>query len=114
MAGLAEYWNGKGDPWDSLFDIAGRSLRQKQKVESELMPYWIYEEVENPSRVERLVPLPPFSNENARFKALKRSLAVYRLAFGQPRQEDLIEYLVGVHEDLDEQSLRALQLNLAP
>ena len=114
LAGLAEHWNGKGDPWDSLFDIAGRSLRQNQKVESELMPYWIYEEVENPSRVERLVPLPPFSSENARFKALKRSLAVYRLAFGQPRQEDLIEYLVGAHEDLDEQSLRALQLNLAP
>ena len=114
LAGLAEHWNGKGDPWDSLFDIAGRSLRQNQKVESELMPYWIYEEVENPSRVERLVRLPPFSSENARFKALKRSLAVYRLAFGQPRQEDLIEYLVSAHEDLDEQSLRALQLNLAP
>ena len=114
LAGLAEHWNGKGDPWDSLFDIAGRSLRQNQKVESELMPYWIYEEVENPARVERLVPLPPFSSENAKFKALKRSLAVYRLAFGQPRQEDLIEYLVSAHEDLDEQSLRALQLNLAP
>ena len=78
------------------------------------MPYWIYEEVDEPCRVERLVPLPPFSSENAKFKALKRSLAVYRLAFGQPRQEDLIEYLADAHADWDEKALRELQLNLAP
>jgi len=59
--------------------------------------------------------LPPFSSENARFKALKSSLAVYRLAFGQPRQEDLIEYLVSAQKkDWDEQALREQQLNLAP
>jgi hypothetical protein len=78
------------------------------------MPYWIYEEGENACRVERLVPLPPFSSENARYKALKRSLAVYRLAFGQPRQEDLVEYLASIKQDCDKQALRELQLNLAP
>ena len=60
------------------------------------------------------MPLPPFSSENAKFKALKRSLAVYRLAFGQPRQEDLIEYLSGMDEEHDEAVLRNMQLNLAP
>ena len=77
-------------------------------------PFWIFEDVENPTRVERLVPLPPFSSENAKFKALKRSLAVYRLAFGQPRQEDLIEFLAEAADGADSRLLREMQLNLAP
>jgi len=32
------------------------------------------------------VPLLPYSREVARPKWLKKSVAVYRLAFGQPRQ----------------------------
>jgi hypothetical protein len=115
LAGLAQDWNGRGDPWDHLFRIARRRLRQDGSAGSDLMPYWIYEEVDDPCRVERLVPLPPFSSENARFKALKRSLAVYRLAFGQPRQEDLIEFLADAHQNnTDEHTLREFQLNLAP
>jgi hypothetical protein len=114
LSGLAQDWNGRGDPWDALFKIARQRLRDNGSNESELMPYWIYEEGENPCRVERLVPLPPFSSENARFKALKRSLAVYRLAFGQPRQEDLIEYLASSRQDWDQHAIRELQLNLAP
>lgn len=35
----------------------------------------------------------PFSREVRRLEWLERSLTVYRLAFGQPRQEDLQEYL---------------------
>lgn len=114
LKGLAESWNLRGDPWEQLFNIARRRLIEDQRFESDLMPYWIYEEVENPARVERLVPLPPFSSENARFKALKRSLAIYRLAFGQPRQEDLIEYLTGANAKCDAQTIKEMQLNLAP
>jgi hypothetical protein len=114
LSGLAQCWNRRGDPWDQLFKLAKDRLKRDGVAKSELMPFWIFEEVEDPCRVERLVPLPPFSSENARFKALKRSLAVYRLAFGQPRQEDLIEYLAEAHVDWDEQMLRKLQLNLAP
>jgi len=114
LDGLAKEWNGRGDPWDALFKIAGQRLRDSGLAENELMPFWIFEDVDDPIRVERLVPLPPFSSENAKFKALKRSLAVYRLAFGQPRQEDLIEFLAEAHKGSDEQSLRDMQLNLAP
>jgi hypothetical protein len=114
LSGLAQHWNGRGDPWTELFKIASKRLRDNESCDNELMPYWIFEEVDNPTRVERLVPLPPFSSENSRFKALKRSLAIYRLAFGQPRQEDLIEFLTNAKLDCDEQTLRKLQLNLAP
>ncbi|MFT6437777.1 MAG: hypothetical protein ACJAVI_005858 [Candidatus Azotimanducaceae bacterium] len=114
LSGLSKEWNGRGDPWDQLFHIAKRRLQNTGKGDSELMPYWIFEEVDDPSRIERLVPLPPFSSENARFKALKRNLAVYRLAFGQPRQEDLIEFLTDVQQEWDDQTLQNLQLDLSP
>jgi chorismate mutase len=44
--------------------------------------------------VERRIPIFPFSREQRTLKQLHRSLAVYRLAFGQPRQEDLLELLM--------------------
>jgi len=56
------------------------------------------------------VPLPPFSSEQARYKGLKKALAVYRLAFGQPRQEDLVGYLV----DLARSGTNIGQLDLSP
>ena len=102
----------RGDPWDALFKIAKQRLRENGLAESDLMPFWIFEDVDDPARVERIVPLPPFSSENAKFKALKKSLAVYRLAFGQPRQEDLIEFLADARHDRDDQLLKEMQLNL--
>ena len=35
----------------------------------------------------------PLSRDIARVKDLKRTLAVYRMVFGQPRQEDLVNFL---------------------
>lgn len=74
------------DPWKAMFDMA----RFEAKVDTDLIPYWIYE---GAVRVERCVPMLPFSREVTRLAWLKRSLTVYRLAFGQPRQDDLLEYL---------------------
>lgn len=54
------------------------------------IPYWIYE---GSVRVERRVPILPSSREVTRLAWLKRSLTVYRLTFGQPRQDDLLDYL---------------------
>jgi hypothetical protein len=39
------------------------------------------------------VPLFPLSREISRLEDLKRSLALYRLVFGQPRQEELLRLL---------------------
>lgn len=74
------------DPWQAMFDAA----RAETEIDSDLIPYWIYE---GPVKVERRVPSLPFSREVRRLEWLKRSLTVYRLAFGQPRQEDLLKYL---------------------
>jgi hypothetical protein len=46
---------------------------------------------------------------------LKRSLTIYRLAFGQPRQDDLLGYLGGlVDQDMSLEELEALQIRLQP
>jgi hypothetical protein len=65
--------------------------------------------------VERRVPLLPFSREVKRLEWLKRSLTVYRLAFGQPRQDDLLEYLRGLSgKKMSIQELADLQIRLEP
>jgi hypothetical protein len=68
-----------------------------------------------PAKIERLVPTLPFSRDEARLVALKRSLAAYRLAFGQPRQEDLIAFLGrSLGEDEAARVCEELRIDLAP
>ena len=95
------------DPWASMFT----SAREDAPVENDMVPYWIYD---GPTKVERRVPMLPYSRETARLKWLKKSVAVYRLAFGQPRQDDLMEYLRTMSEQLSPEDLEALQIRLAP
>ena len=95
------------DPWAAMFDDA----RSSCPINSDLIPYWIYD---GPIKVERLVPLLPYSREVTRLKWLKKSLAVYRLAFGQPRQDDLLAYLRGLGNALNAEDLEALQIRLEP
>ena len=96
------------DPWRLMFERA----RSESEVDTDLIPYWIYE---GSVRVERRVPMLPFSREVTRLAWLKRSLTVYRLAFGQPRQDDLLEYLQNlVGAGMDGSMLSDLQIRLEP
>lgn len=72
------------DPWEQLFEMAAHD---KKKGVSDLTPYWIFE---GSAEVEGRVPLLPCSRDAEKFERLKGSLALYRAAFGQPRQEDLL------------------------
>lgn len=76
------------DPWATMFAEASRGVTRRDLKDIE--PFWVYD---GPARIERLVPLIPLSREVERLERLKRSLAVYRMVFGQPRQEDLIAFL---------------------
>jgi hypothetical protein len=44
--------------------------------------------------IERHVPALPLSRDVARLSSLRKSLAVYRMVFGQARQEELLAYLL--------------------
>jgi hypothetical protein len=76
------------DPWAAMFDDARRGVTRLDLTDIE--PFWVYD---GPARIERHVPLIPLSREVDRLERLKRSLAVYRMVFGQPRQEDLVAFL---------------------
>jgi hypothetical protein len=78
----------RGDIWDALF---ARAAERPNQSNSELEPYWVFNE--GPARIQRYVPVPPFSRDAAALPNLRKSLAAYRLAFGQPRQAELLEFL---------------------
>jgi hypothetical protein len=77
------------DPWCDLF---ARAVAGRPASTNDLVPYWIYE-LEGGACIERRVMVMPMSREAVRYKRLKRSLALYRMVFAQPRQEDLLACL---------------------
>ena len=99
------------DPWDTIFEAARKA---RGDGENDLVPYWIYP-VDGGARIERYVPSLPLTRDRQILVSLRRSLAVYRLVFGQPRQEDLVEYLLRrVPKDQLDQLVESLRINLSP
>jgi len=85
-------------------------------ADSDLVPYWVFpDDNSDAAKIERHAPVLPVSSEEQQLAELKESLAVYRMAFGQPRQDDLVEYLLQhLSEDEIETVLADLQINLSP
>ena len=97
------------DPWDGLFSMAA----ERRERDSEMVPYWVFNE--GPAKIERHVPVMPFSQEEAALPQLRKALAAYRLAFGQPRQEELVELLgTGRSEEELVRLTEQLRIDLSP
>lgn len=97
----------------SMWDLAYQLAEEQFSDLGGLVPHWVF--TEGSARIERHAPILPLSREAERFAALRRSLAVYRMVFGQPRQDDLLNFLV--REVPDEQRDRvtsALTIDLSP
>jgi hypothetical protein len=77
------------DPWQKMFDLACTS---RLEGASEISPFWLLP-LEGGAHIERHVLTLPLSREIERLSALRGALAIYRMVFGQPRQEELLEYL---------------------
>jgi len=77
-----------GNIWENLFKIA---LKERESGANDLIPFWIFNQ--GKFRIQRHIPAMPMSREKNQKIALSRSLAVYRLVLGQPRQEDLINFI---------------------
>ena len=99
------------DPWAVIFKLAAES---RGVDKNDLIPYWIYE-VENGFKIYRHILSLPFSRDAERMESLRKSLAVYRLAFGQPRQEDLVKFLQSHFENkLSIEDLNKYKIDLSP
>lgn len=101
------------DTWEQLFALAERQEREGNDT-CELVPYWHTDTDE--LKIERVIPNFPFSQDGKRLERILRTLAIYRLAFGQPRQEELVDHLLarGFSEDELKEIRHNLIVNLRP
>lgn len=98
------------DVWSILF----KQAEKKRTSRTDLEPLW-FVHGESP-KLERLVPAVCFSAEQSRLPQLLRVLSLYRLCFGQPRQEELLASLLkNEYSAADLREIkRALIVELAP
>jgi hypothetical protein len=103
------------DLWDDMFRIA-EFMERDGKPYCQLVPFWHVETSEAESfKIERIIPFYPFSRDQAKLLTILRTLAIYRLAFGQPRQSELIEHLLKHLPEGKIGSVREkLMVNLSP
>ena len=106
-AAAFESWRPGNDIWNLIFQRADRLAREAG--DSDLVPHWI---AYGDCRVERHVPLLPYTREVEAFDLLKRQLAAYRVVFGQPRQQELVALLE--RADFSVTQLRELTIDLSP
>jgi hypothetical protein len=93
---------GSTDPWSALFAAA-------PAADDGLQPFWVFE---GPARIERHALTLPMSRDEQRLEELARLLGIYRLAFGQPRQDELLAALQRVPNVEDR--LHELLIDLRP
>lgn len=100
-------WRPGHNLWQEIFVRADREARAQGR--SELVPYWV---APGEARIERHVPALPYTSEVEAFARLKRQLAAYRVVFGQPRQEELLDLLDS--SQVSQGQLEAWSIDLMP
>ena len=99
-----------GDLWDELFNIA---VVESEHADGAIVPYWVFND--GPAKIQRHLPVLPYSRDAAAVPQLRKALAAYRLAFGQPRQEELVEFLSAGRTDEELCKLaEGLRIDLSP
>ncbi|QIX27215.1 DEAD/DEAH box helicase [Nocardioides sp. JQ2195] len=94
-------------PWDQLYELA----KDHQEELGDFSPGWVYP---GPHRIERHIAPFAFSTDLERYDLMKRDVALYRLTFGQPRQEDVLDVLRRRGLDADPEALKEFKIDLAP
>ena len=102
----------KSDLWQQLFEQA---VADRSSEMNDLEPFWIFENSQGENyAIERHIPCYPMSRDSNNLKQLKKSLAVYRMAFGQARQEDLVDFIEENLSDYNIKRLMEYRIDLAP
>ena len=92
-------------PWQRLATLANEELSD----ESGLAPWWVCKD----GNIERFVFETPTSEQNQWLPWMKEQRLLYRLALGQPNQEDLMQIISQWAGD-DRDSIRRAIVNLSP
>ena len=95
--------------WEEMFSRAAEDLKGTYP---DLVPYWCLPDLDgNSIKIERIVPMYPFSQDKLRYDRIIKILSLYRLTLGQPRQEELISIL---DKELAQGQEEDLFMNLSP
>jgi hypothetical protein len=108
--------NAVGDVWEAMFLEA---LKDYGKDSDDIKPFWVFPcaEGSDGAYIERHIPALAFSRDIDKSALLKKSLAIYRLVFGQTQQEDIVEYLLSNYgqSESDKKNLRNIpRIDLSP
>ena len=97
------------NPWDTAYGIADG----KFACDDGLVPHWVF--TGGDVRIRHRCPILPLSRDVDRVEALRRLLAVYRMVFGQPRQDDPLGFILHeVSDDHRERLAKALTIDPSP
>ena len=76
-----------------------------------MIPFWCFGKNQE-IKIERLLPFYPMSRDEINYTHLIKILNYYRLTLGQPRQEELLEYVF--REVKDAEKMKQLFIDLSP
>ena len=111
--------------WKSIFRVLTEKSHRNGRFKHGLFPHWIYQsqaghgaDIADQSIIRRHLLFYAASSDRQHYVELKNALALYRLVFGQPRQQDLLEQvfaqgLTQEPHDLN-RSLAKYMINLSP
>ena len=97
------------DIWSEMFDAASSGIAEKGA--SELVPFWSLGN-DQKAKIESIPLLYPLSRDIQNYGRLMKMRSLYRIALGQPNQQELLETLLKKTED--ESTLRKFFINLSP
>ena len=98
--------------WSELFEKAVKEEKIENGHTSDLIPFWGLTEKEGMLKIERIVPMYPFSRDEIAYERLIKILSLYRLTLGQARQEELLEYIFNNCDNPED--MKDLFINLSP
>lgn len=101
-------------PWEALFDEARQS---RPEDATDMVPYWVYVPNEpgvEIAQIERHMPIGPYTRERSIKDDLLASVSTYRMAFGQPRQDEFLRYALNRHSEELREELAAVRVRLTP
>jgi hypothetical protein len=92
-------------------ETPGHATAAPDRPTQQCPPHWVYP---GDHKIQRHVLPYALSSDNARLTRLKNDVAMYRLAFGQPRQEDLIAILESKGIAANSDALAEYRIELRP
>ena len=99
------------DRWEVVFR---RAETDRNDEISELVPFWVFPR-EDGAFIDRYVPTLALSRDVDRLVNLRGALAIYRMVFGQPRQDELVKYLLArLPQHAVDQVVKELRIDLEP